>query len=418
MRPGFTFLSALLLLITLPARSQDLDLNGSWWLEGEEGVRLEFIHDLETGAIASRWVADDRVDIRGRIEGNRVTGEVSIFFAESEETCPNNWEQWAPFRAVISDDGNTLQGAYRGALLGRRHCDTIPGSWEEAVYHRVLPAPADEEETAELCPPPERLAAEVAELEQLWTAAVVRHEGLPRSAMFRRTNLPFHERSTTGAIRRITDQVIANRGPDDFLVQAGGPGGAIRAFIDAVRPLAAEDGSCDRAEWTALAARLEGLKRPLHDRHGRVSRSFATVDNLYLLFSGQIRDILANTRSDHSITANILRRLGLSDMNAVRGSLAGTTLGIPLAALNEMSGTPTGPLLAWASVLTSAWKAFNAALDIGDLMRGDRMLPQYLEWAEHHAYLQPLIDHYDALYEQERLIISIIKWHFPVPRSS
>ena len=418
MRSISTVLPLFLMLLALPAHSQDVDLNGTWRLDGDEGSRLEFLHDLETGTVASRWLNDDRVDIRGRIEGSRVTGEVSVYFANSEEVCPNDWVQWMPFRAVVSDDGNTLRGAYRGALLGRERCDTIPATWEEAVYHRVLPAAADEDGTAELCPPPNRLAAEVAELERLLAASLVRHDSLPGSAMFRRTSLPFHERSTTGAIRRMTDQVIANRGPDDFLVEAGRPDGAIRSFIAEARSHAMEDGSCDRADWIALAARLEGLKRSLRDRHGRVSRSFATVDNLYLVYGGQIRDILANTRSDHSITANVLRRLGLSDMNAVRGSLAGTTFGIPLAALNKMSGVPAGGLLGWASVLTSAWKVFNAAIDFGDLMRGDRMLPQYLEWAEHHAYLQPLVDHYDALFEQERLIISIIKWHFPVPRSS
>lgn len=393
--------------------ADDHGFDDSIWEIGGSRFRVAF--HPPTSRLLGTWEKSEKIFLDVTVShdpfavfgGVVLHGEISIKFPNAKQACPELWRKWTDFEGRLSSDGAAIEGKLRELRIDLDTCVVSPtGEQIDLTFRRVVTP------VATLCDPPKNLAAAVRSLEEIWREQTRARPKLPKQALFRRKGLTGSAASDFASTRAIVDQQIKNRGTDDWLLAAGRDGGAIRRLIDEVRPFLAGKAHCERADWQALAARLEPLVKKLRGRHSHVRAVSDAVETNYRTWGAEIQKTLDGVRSDRTLTVRALRTLGVSQADAMDDSQLLTFLSVVGASLKYTVGLAPNPL----SAISNTWQSFVAALDIGDLMRGKEMLPFYLEMAEYHAWLQPLEDAYLDLEQEAVAIVKSVREHVPAPR--
>jgi hypothetical protein len=262
------------------------------------------------------------------------------------------------------------------------------------------------------CTVPPTLKEALDRLEQDYTKFSKRNDALPKEVMFRRPDVP---RAEIGPEWKLMDEMIRNGGPDDWLVAAGKSGGDVTKVLAEVRPFL--DGThCDRAEWQALAMRIEPLAANIAKRHRRAKSILEAVETNYITWGNRIRKTLKPQGADHGLVAQLLEVLGMKSDKAEATSILGSLALLNVTAMNYVSDTHPGVWAGGASAAINTWKVISASLRLGELLNLDyKLMPFYLETAETFAWLQPLVDNHYRLEDDAYGIVALVRSHYPFP---
>ncbi|MCA8932527.1 MAG: hypothetical protein KDA49_08665, partial [Rhodospirillaceae bacterium] len=369
-------------------------------------------HEPDTGYFRTIWSFDGETDMHGQVSGSEIRGQIMVSWPQHRARCPNDWVQRTPFEARIGADGNTLAVRYQGLGMDGETCHIVNLDWRPLTYTRVV---ADDGR----CDPPAGLADAVARLRTLLTTDLARREGLPGGILYRRGDVAAGAGSSLGRARSIVDRQIANGYADDYLLGLMGSGGWAQGYLGEVEPLLADDAPCDWLAWQDAFTRLDAMAAEVRRRQAEMDAIAEFAEDQYLENLGRFRQTLANTMVDQTALVRMLEGAGLSHLQANQWSTIPRAVWGAAAVSWEISGVST-TFLATASTASVAMSQATIIAGLIDMSRlsdaENEYLPALQEYAELHAYLEPLADHYERVTDEIRAINQTVRGHIPSER--